>query len=368
MPDLPMRLLVTGATGFVGQALCARLKQDKMALRAAVRSPIAALSAPAHTIVGEINGATDWQKALHGVTDVIHLAARVHVMIDRAKDPLSEFRRVNVQGTLNLAQQAAAAGVRRLVYVSSIKVNGEATPAGQAFCESDVPNPQDAYAVSKHEAEQVLYQVAAQTGMEVVVIRPPLIYGPGVKANFAALMQAVQQGWPLPFGAVHNLRSLVALDNLVDFVLTCSVHTLAANQTFLISDGHDLSTADLVRGLAQVAGVSARLIQIPTVVLNGAGRLFSLFSLGDAIEKLCSNLQVDIAKAQGLLGWRPPVTVKLAVRPSSWPARHNRSGNSRSVLASSPGRRTRAWADGHLRKAPGTRNWTAAMHRNNTKY
>jgi len=302
-----MTVLLTGPTGFVGQALCARMVQDKIHVCAAVRSPVTVLTDIENTVVGDIDGATDWQAALRGITAVIHLAARVHVMNDKAQKPLAEFRRVNVQGTLNLAQQAAVAGVQRLVYVSSVKVNGESTLLGQAFCESDAPNPQDAYAISKHEAELGLRKLAAQTGLEVVIIRPPLVYGPGVKANFAALMHAVQKGWPLPLGAVHNLRSLVALDNLVDFILTSTIHSQAANQTFLISDGQDLSTSDLVRGLAQAAGVSARLISIPVGVLHWAA---CLLKRGDAVDRLSSNLQLNIAKAQAVLGWKPPVSVQ----------------------------------------------------------
>jgi UDP-glucose 4-epimerase len=243
---------------------------------------------------------------LREVDAVIHLAARVHVMKDTALDPLAEFRRVNVHGTLNLTRQAAATGVKRFVYVSSVKVNGESTLAGQAFTETAEPNPQDAYGVSKHEAEHGLREIASQSGMEVVVIRPPLVYGAGVKANFAALMRAVQRGWPLPLGAVHNQRSLVALDNLVDFIVTCTTHPQAANQTFLVSDGHDLATPELVRGLARAAGVPARLLPVPVWVLQAGA---TLLGKGDAVRRLCGNLQVDISKARELLGWVPPLSV-----------------------------------------------------------
>jgi nucleoside-diphosphate-sugar epimerase len=228
-------------------------------------------------------------------------------MSDKATDPLAAFRLVNVLGTLNLARQAAAAGVKRFVFLSSVKVNGECTLPGQAFTESDAPNPQDAYGISKHEAEQDLRQLAADTGMEVVIIRPPLVYGPGVKANFASLMRAVQRGWPLPLGAVRNQRSLVALANLVDFIVTCTIHPQAANQTFLVSDGHDLSTADLVRGLARAAGVPARLIPVPVWVLQAGA---TLVGKGESVQRLVGNLQVDISKARTLLGWRPPITVE----------------------------------------------------------
>jgi nucleoside-diphosphate-sugar epimerase len=261
--------------------------------------------------VGEITHAIDWHLVLIGVEIVVHLAARVHVMHDTESDPLTAFRNVNVEGTLNLARQAAAAGVRRFVFISSVKVNGECTEPGHAFTETDVPNPQDAYGQSKHEAEEGLRVIAAATGMEVVIIRPPLVYGPGVKANFAALTRAVQRGWPLPLGAVHNQRSLVALDNLVDFIITCVTRPQAANQTFLVSDGQDLSTAELVRGMARAAGVPARLLPVPVWALQAVAKLLGK---QDAVQRLCGNLQVDISKARRLLGWVPPVSVDEGLR------------------------------------------------------
>ena len=242
---------------------------------------------------------------------VIHLAARVHVMKDTATNPYSAFRTVNVDGTLTLARQASDAGVRRFVFISSVKVNGESTQPGRAFTETDAPNPQDAYGHSKHEAEQGLRQIASDTGMEVVIIRPPLVYGPGVKANFAALMRAVQRGYPLPLGAVHNLRSLVALDNLVDFIVTCITHPKAANQTFLVSDGQDLSTTKLVRGMAQAAVLPARLLPVPVWALQAGA---SLLGKGDTVQRLCGNLQIDMSKARYLLGWAPPVSVEEGLR------------------------------------------------------
>jgi len=287
-----LSLLITGGTGFVGQALVKRLDELPVCLATRVDS-------------------VNWDKVLVGITTVVHLAARVHVMHDTAADPLAAFRVVNVESTLNLARQAAAAGVKRFVFTSSVKVNGEATPPGRAFTESHAPNPQDAYGLSKHEAEQGLRQLSADTGMEVVIIRPPLVYGPGVKANFAALMRAVQRGWPLPLGAVHNQRSLVALDNLVDLIVTCITHPQAANQTFLVSDGQDLSTTELVRGMAKAAGVPARLLPVPVWALQAGA---SLLGKGDAVQRLCGNLQVDISKARSLLGWVPPVSVEEGLR------------------------------------------------------
>jgi nucleoside-diphosphate-sugar epimerase len=261
--------------------------------------------------VADLTAQTDWSLTLAGADAVVHLAARVHVMQETEIDPLTAFRAVNVDGTLNLARQAAAAGVKRFVFISSVKINGESTQLGRAFTEVDLPNPQDAYGQSKHEAEQGLRQIASDTGMEVVIIRPPLVYGPGVKANFAALMRAVQRGWPLPLGAVHNQRSLVALDNLVDFIVTCITHAQAANQTFLVSDGQDLSTTELVRGMAQAAGVPARLLPVPVWALQAGA---SLLGKGDAVQRLCGNLQVDISKARNLLGWVPPVSVEEGLR------------------------------------------------------
>jgi nucleoside-diphosphate-sugar epimerase len=303
-----MTVLVTGANGLVGQALCAQLAQVGHAFTRTVRSP----TSPGDWAVGELHGNTDWLAALGTGTDaVVHAAARVHVMHDRSPDPLAEFRRVNVEGTLNLAHQAAVAGAQRFVFISSVKVNGEATVAGKPFTEQDTAAPQDAYSISKMEAEQGLRQIALNTGMEVVIIRSPLVYGPGVKANFAALMRAVQRGWPLPLGAVHNQRSLVALSNLVDFIVTCIAHPQAANQTFLVSDGQDLSTTELVRGMAQAAGVLARLLPVPVWSLQAGA---TLLGKGDAVQRLCGNLQVDITKARSLLGWVPPVSVEEGLR------------------------------------------------------
>ncbi|MDP1998765.1 MAG: SDR family oxidoreductase [Rhodoferax sp.] len=308
-----MRVLVTGASGFVGRAT-ARYLQDQpgMTVVGAVRH-VSTSSDPLAPVahVGDLGAQTDWSAALTGVDAVVHAAARVHVMQEAAADPLAEFRRVNVQGTLSLAHQAAQAGVRRLVFLSSVKVNGESTQVGCAFTETDTPNPQDAYGLSKREAEAGLRDIALQTGMEVAIIRPPLVYGPGVKANFAALMRAVQRGWPLPLGSIHNQRSLVGLDNLVDLIAICLVHPRAANQTFLVSDGHDLSTTELVQGLARAAGVSARLLPVPVWVLQAGA---ALLGRGDAVQRLCSNLQVDIGQARTLLDWRPPVSVETGFR------------------------------------------------------
>ena len=288
----------------MGAALFQRLRGDGCDVVAVVRTQ-------GNSSLGSVLDSTDFAAVLLGITTVVHLAARVHVMKDTEADPITAFRAVNVDGTLNLARQAAAAGVKLFVFVSSVKVNGESTPSGKAFKELDAPSPHDAYSQSKHEAEQGLHQLSADTGMEVVIIRPPLVYGPGVKANFASLMRAVQRGWPLPLGAVHNQRSLVALDNLVDFIVTCITHPQAANQTFLVSDGQDLSTTELVQGMAQAAGVPARLLPVPVWALQAGA---SLLGKGDAVQRLCGNLQVDISKARSLLGWVPPVSVEEGLR------------------------------------------------------
>lgn len=267
-------------------------------------------------IVGNIDSFTRWEGAVSGVDTVIHLAARVHMMNDTSTDPLAEFRRVNTEGTLNLARQAAEAGVRRFIFLSSVKVNGETG----FFRESDVEDPQDPYAISKCEAEQGLRRIAAETGMAVVIIRPPLVYGPGVKANFQSLMRAVGKGVPLPLGAIDNRRSLVGIDNLVDLIVTCIDHPAAANETFLVSDGEDLSTPELVRRIARALGKPARLFPVSPALLKAAA---TLLGRREAVERLLSSLQVDISKTRDLLGWRPPVSVDAgltrAVSPISGP-------------------------------------------------
>ena len=315
-----MARAITGATGFLGAALLQQLALLQADLSGATAYSLSGITrhAPDKEIagvryvpLGDFNGKVDWPAALSGVDVVVHTAARVHMMADTAADPLAEFRRVNVEASLRLAREAAAVGMRRFVFISSVKVNGEATLAGRPFTEQDAVGPQDAYGISKMEAEQGLRQIAADTDMEVVIIRPPLVYGPGVRANFAALMRVVQRGWPLPLGAVQNQRSLVSLDNLADFIVTCMTHPQAANQTFLVSDGQDLSTPDLLRGMAKGARVPARLLPVPVWALQTGA---SLLGKGDAMQRLCGNLQVDISKARSLLGWVPPVSVEEGLR------------------------------------------------------
>jgi UDP-glucose 4-epimerase len=307
-----MRVLLTGATGFVGRAVLERLSAlANLELVASVRKPASEFAGGVTNIqVAGLEADTDWHQALETTGTVIHCAARVHVMNDQSSDPLAEFRQVNVAGTLNLARQAAAAGVRRFIFLSSIKVSGEGTAPGAAYKADDVPAPMDPYGISKMEAEQGLRALAAETGMEVVIIRPVLVYGPGVKANFLSMMRWLNKGVPLPFGAIYNKRSLVALDNLVDLIVTCIDHPAAANQTFLVSDGEDLSTSELLRRMGVALGKSARLLPVPSGLLAQGARLLGKEALA---QRLCGSLQVDISKTRELLGWTPPVSVDEAL-------------------------------------------------------
>lgn len=307
-----MSTLLTGAGGFVGARLGRRLLADQIAVRALVRSVSGARAASMAEIqVAEPWETADFAPALAGVSTVFHLAARVHVMHETEPDAAAAFHRFNVAATMNLARQAAAAGVQRFVFVSSVKVNGEQTLAGRPFVESDAAAPQDDYSRSKMLAETQLRELAVTTGMAVVIVRPPLVYGPGAKGNFAALAKAVLRGMPLPLGSINNRRSLVALDNLVDFLVTVGSHPLAINQTFLVSDGDDLSTTQLVRGIASAAAMPVRLIPVPPWLLRVAG---AIVGRTGAVQRLCGDLQVDIGKAERLLGWRPPLSVQQGLR------------------------------------------------------
>lgn len=308
------QVLITGANGFVGSALCMQATTHNLIVKGAVRS---AQSLPANTkavLIEAIDSSTDWHNALQGVDVVVHLAARVHVMNDLSADPLTEFRKTNVDGTLNLAKQAALAGVQRFVFISSIKVNGESTALGQPFHADDEPKPMDAYGISKREAEDALRQLAIDTDMEIVIIRPPLVYGAGVKANFRSMMRWLDKGIPLPLGAIHNQRSLVALDNLVDLIITCITHPAAANQTFLVSDGEDLSTSELLRRMANALGKSATLLPFPVSLLQMTATLLGKRAVA---QRLCGSLQLDISKTQQLLHWTPPVSVTEALQKTA---------------------------------------------------
>jgi len=304
-------VLITGCNGFVGQQLVKIL--GSRSLRLAVRNPSEYFGSTTHDVcAGDLSVKRDWSAALENVDLIVHCAARVHIMNEKSSDPLGEFRRVNVDGTLRLANQAAAAGVKRFIFLSSIKVNGEHTQFGSPFVADQRPNPSDPYAISKMEAEEGLLALAMATGMEVVIIRPPLIYGPGVKANFLAMMRWLRRGIPLPFGAVtDNKRSLVALDNLVDLIVTCLDHPSAANQIFMVSDGENLSTAALLRRMGAALGRPARLIPVPVSLLRLGAKWFGKPAVA---QRLCGSLEVDISKTRELLGWVPPVSVEEGLR------------------------------------------------------
>jgi UDP-glucose 4-epimerase len=299
-------ILVTGATGFVGQALCAELVR-----RGTGHRPVSRQARPGFVAIGSMDDATDWSSPLTGVETVVHLAARVHIMQETVADPLAAFRAVNVAATLNLARQAVEAGVKRFVFLSSIKVNGEATAPGRPFTAADTPRPEDAYGRSKWEAEQALQALGRDSGMEIVVIRPPLVYGPGVKANFASLMRWAARPFPWPFGLVDNRRSLVFLGNLVDFILLCADHPGAAGRTFLVGDGEDLSTGGLVRRLARLAGREAILLPVPPRLLC---ILAGLLGRGAAARRLLGSLQVDLEATREATGWTPPYSVDEGLR------------------------------------------------------
>jgi len=307
-----LRVLITGATGFVGSALVKALDNDvRYVPLSVVRSKAQGCESSAGTFyISDLSSTTDWRDGLKDCAVVVHTAARVHVMNEVASDALAEFRKVNVAGTLRLARQAAEAGVRRFVFISSVKVNGESTDSGRPFTAEDLPAPSDPYGVSKQEAEEALRVVSAETGMEVVIIRPTLVYGPGVKANFRSMMGWIKKGVPLPFGAIHNKRSLVAIDNLVSLITVCLSHPKAAGEVFLASDGVDLSTTELLRKTAAALGVKSRLIPVPARLLIACAIITGRRSLS---QRLCGSLQVDPQKTQSVLGWSPPVSVDDAL-------------------------------------------------------
>jgi len=303
---LNIKILVTGFSGFVGASLISALKTKDLVLLGR-QKPVNS-SFPFYKF--EFDEHAEAIDALLDIEVVIHSAARVHMMNEQSADPLADFRKINTIGTLNLARQAAAAGVRRFIYISSIKVNGEATLNNQYFRFDDSPNPEDPYGISKEEAEIGLKEIANETGMEVVVIRPPLVYGPGVKANFAAMLKLARKNLPLPLGAIHNKRSFVALDNLVDLIITCIDHPKAANQTFLVSDDSDVSTTELLKMMTRAAGKRPRLLPVPVSWLKLAGKITGKQAV---IERLCGNLQLDISHTKDTLGWKPPISVEEGI-------------------------------------------------------
>lgn len=316
-----MRVLITGANGFVGRATVAAFLNAGVAVRAGVRKwtreSVDSWSKPAVAQLlepfehGDIGATTDWSSALKDVDSVVHLAARVHVMNDKAAEPLAEFRRVNVAGTMNLARQASACRAKRFVFVSSVKVNGERTQPGRPFTSDDEPRPADAYGVSKHEAEQELRKLERHSDLDVVIVRPVLVYGPGVKANFQKMMRVLSSGVPLPLGGLNNRRSLLGLGNLADLLVQCARLEAAAHETFLASDGEDLSTSDLLRRLGALLGRPAKLMNVPASVLEG---IAWLLGKGNLAQRICGTLQVDSSKARAVLGWTPPFSVDQELR------------------------------------------------------
>lgn len=311
----PTRVLVTGATGFVGRALVETLATNlDYQVVALVRRESRFGATVQIQQAADFHQGPEVEAALKSVDTVVHCAARVHVMAESQADPQAEYDRVNVAATLALARRAHAVGVRRFIFVSSIKVNGEGTKPGEAYQAEDAPAPIDPYGISKAAAEQQLLDFATQSGLQVVIIRPVLVYGPGVKANFLSMMRWLDRGVVLPFGAIDNRRSLVALDNLVDLIVTCIHHPAAAGQRFLVSDGEDLSTTQLLRRMAVALGRPARLIPVPSWILSCAATALGRKALS---QRLCGSLTVDICKTRELLNWTPPVTVEQALRKTA---------------------------------------------------
>jgi UDP-N-acetyl-alpha-D-quinovosamine dehydrogenase len=312
-----MKLLLTGANGFVGKCCSAILGKEHSVL-STVRTDSGFQD---QIIIPSIDANTQWTEALVACDIVIHCAARVHVMNDSVNEPLTAFREVNVEGTANLARQAAAAGVKRFVFLSSIKVNGEFSELDAPFSYNDAPAPEDSYGVSKNEAEQILKEICAETGMEYVIIRPPLVYGPGVKANFLSMLKWLSRGVPLPLGWIrNNRRSLVYLDNLVDLIRVCIEHSNAANQTFLVSDNHDVSTCELLANTARALSRPLRLLNIPPKWLGFIGKLLGK---KDIEQRLSASLQVDISHTQQMLNWEPPYSMEEGLKHTSeWFKQH----------------------------------------------
>ncbi len=301
-------ILVTGANGFLGRALSLELRARNFSVRGALRSD----ATVGDVIVGDIGPNTVWQEALVGVDVIVHTAARAHIMSDTSGDPLSQYRKVNVEGTMNLARQAAVtASVRRFIYISSIKVNGESTLPGKPFTADDRPRPEDPYGISKWEAEIGLHQLVNETGMEIVIIRPPLVYGPGVQANFLRMMRWIYRGLPLPLGSIDNKRSLVALANLVDLIITCIEHPAASNQVFLLGYGQDVSTTELLYGIGKALDKPARLLPCPVSLLSFTAALLDKKGM---LQRLTDSLQVDISKTRELLQWEPLISVDEGLR------------------------------------------------------
>lgn len=307
-----MNVLVTGATGFVGQFLCKRLLSEKLTVRGTLlpfESPSSLAAGVDPVRIEPLGTHTTWDHALAGIDTIIHLAARVHIMDDPSADPLVEFRKANVEGTVQLAREAVKAGVKRLVFVSSIKVNGEEATAPYT-AESD-PHPSDPYGISKWEAEQALRRIETDTGLEIVVVRPTLVYGPGVKANFLNMMKIIMKGIPLPLASITNKRSLIFVGNLVDALTVCATHPAATGKTYLVSDVEDLSTPELIRRTAAALGAPVRLFPFPPAFIRIAGKLTGKAL---AVDRLLGSLVVDSSKINKELGWKPQFRMEEGLR------------------------------------------------------
>ena len=305
------KLMITGASGFVGRSLVKLLLQNGWSVSCPVRSAHQDLFTGVDThLIEDINPSTDWRDSLLGCYAVIHLAARVHAIPDKHPDSLAEYRLVNVKSTLNLARQAANLNVRRFIFVSSVKVNGELTVNDMSFRADDIPKPLDPYAISKYEAESELLALSEETGMEVVIIRPPLVYGFGVKANFLSMIKLLDKGIPLPFGNVSNKRSFVFVNNLVDLLERVIDHPKAAGQVFLVSDDHDVSTTTLLRSMSRALGKKEKLIPVPMFVLK---TIFYLIGKAGISQRLLGSLRLDISKTKELLNWNPPITFEEGI-------------------------------------------------------
>lgn len=306
------KVALTGATGFVGSVILTELLKTNHSPLVISRRKRKSGPDINEIIVDAIDSKTDWKDSLDGCDVLIHCAARAHVMKDQSQDPLTAFREINTFGTLNLARCAARDGVKRFIFISSIKVSGETTSLRRPFKSSDEPEPIDPYGISKFEAEEGLKAIAKETGMQVVIIRPPLVYGPGVKGNFASLLKFAAKGLPLPLGAIkHNLRSLVSVGNLVDLIITCIDNPQAANQTFLVSDDHDVSTTELLCEMARADGRPSRLVPVPVGLMQFAA---NLLGKGAVAERLFGSLQVDIEHTKKVLNWSPPVSFSEGIR------------------------------------------------------
>ncbi len=305
-----LHVFISGASGFIGRACCAQMVQSGFEVRAGLRKSCPLLDGVEQVIVGDLSGTTRFDNVLRDVDVLVHLASRVHLLRDRTRDKLRAFREVNVDGTLNLARQAVEAGVKRFVFISSIGVNGAQT-FDSPFGPDDVPRPSSPYAQSKLEAEIGLRQIADQTSLDVVIIRPPLVYGPDAPGNFGMLVRLLQYGWPLPFGSVCNKRSYVSLDNLVDLIVTCIMHSKAANETFLVADGDDLSTPELMLRLCRLLERPARFLSVSPKILEFCAKAIGRLEM---YRSLCGSLQVDISKTTNLLQWAPPISVDEGLR------------------------------------------------------